>query len=93
MSAPTDADLLGTVQSIASTYLGLERRLAAGDRLVEDLGLDSLQRMTLAIEIENELRICLDPEDEAQIWTVSDLVSVLRRKTAGRGSSGDEGTP
>jgi acyl carrier protein len=47
--------------------------------LVEDLGLDSLKRLILVVEIENHFRICLDEEAEAEIVTVGDLVRVIRR--------------
>jgi acyl carrier protein len=46
----------------------------------EILGLDSLKLLTLAVEVENRFRICLDPEDEAGIETVADLVAIIRRQ-------------
>ena len=49
-------------------------------RLVEDLALDSIQRLTLAVEVENRFRIRLDPEDEEGIETVGDLADVVGRK-------------
>ena len=51
--------------------------------LVEDLELDSLKLLTLAVEIENHFRICLDEEDEAAIETVADLVHTIERKVVG----------
>jgi acyl carrier protein len=66
----------------------LERRLARGGRLppdlrlVEDLALDSIQLLTLAVEVENRFRICMDPEDEEGIESVGDLADVVARKLA-----------
>lgn len=51
-------------------------------RLVEDLELDSLKALTLALEVENRFRICIDPELEAKIETVGDLVSAVRQLLA-----------
>ncbi|MFP3940667.1 MAG: acyl carrier protein [Thermoanaerobaculia bacterium] len=78
----------------------LAARLAGGSggfgpslRLAEDLALDSVQRLTLAVEVENRFRICLEPEDEEGIATVGDLASVVEgklrdRQEAGGGRSG-----
>lgn len=52
-------------------------------RLVRDLDLDSLKRIELVIRIENEFRVCLEPEDEAEIITLGDLIDVIRRRRAG----------
>ena len=38
---------------------------------------DSLGALTLAVEVENRFRIRLDPEIEAEIETVGDLVRVV----------------
>ena len=51
--------------------------------LVEDLELDSLRLLTLAVEVENHFRICLDEDEEAGIETVGDLVRVIEQKSAG----------
>ena len=47
---------------------------------IEDLELDSLKALTLAVEVENRFRVCLDPEIEATIVTVGDLVDMVRRE-------------
>jgi len=49
--------------------------------LVRDLDLDSLRRIELVIRIENEFRVRLEPEDEAEITTLGDLVNVIRRRS------------
>lgn len=51
--------------------------------LVRDLDLDSLKRIELVIRIENEFRVRLEPEDEAEIITLGDLVDVIRRRHDG----------
>lgn len=48
--------------------------------LLGDLDLDSLRRIELVIRIENQFRVRLEPEDEAEITTLGDLVRVIRRR-------------
>jgi len=49
-------------------------------RLVEDLRLDSVRLLTLAMEVENRFRVRLDELDEGAIETVGDLVATVRKK-------------
>ena len=56
------------------------REVALDDRLSEDLGLDSVGLLTLAVAVEDHFRICLEPEDEARIRTVGDLVRTVEEK-------------
>lgn len=60
-------------------------------RLAEDLALDSVQRLTLAVEVENRFRICLEPEDEEGIATVGDLACVVEGKLRDREGTGEGG--
>lgn len=68
----------------------LQARLEGGPdpslRLAEDLALDSVQRLTLAVEVENRFRVCLEPEDEEGIATVGDLAAVVEEKLRRRGA-------
>ena len=48
-------------------------------RLVEDLELDSLRLLTLAVEVENRFRVAFEPEDDEEIVTVGDLVDAVER--------------
>ncbi|HVS02156.1 MAG TPA: phosphopantetheine-binding protein [Thermoanaerobaculia bacterium] len=69
--------------------LGHGEPLRPEQRLVEDLGLDSLGLLTLAVEVEDRLEVCLDADDEAAIRTVGDLQRVLAEKLRARGGAGD----
>lgn len=51
-------------------------------RLVEDLELDSIRRLSLAVAVEDRFRICLDEADEVEIVTLGDLAEVVERKLA-----------
>ena len=81
----TEAEVLAGISAVAREQLALDRPLAPGARLVEDLDLDSLRLLTLAAEVENRFRVRLEPEDEAVIATVGDLVRVVAAKLAADG--------
>jgi acyl carrier protein len=76
--------VLQGIESVARTHLGWRGDLRPDMHLVEDLELDSLRLLTLAVEVENHFQICLEEEDEAAIETVRDLVGVVVEKLAGR---------
>lgn len=76
----TRDEILAGVAEVAREHLHLAAEISPGARLVEDLGCDSLKLLTLAAEVENRFRIALEPEDEARIATVGDLVGVLAEK-------------
>ncbi len=48
--------------------------------VLNDMELDSLQLIALVVEVENRFRVCLEPEDEARIATIGDLVEVIRQR-------------
>jgi acyl carrier protein len=75
----TRGEILAVVEQLAREHVGLAGSLAPGMRLVEDMELDSLKALTLAVEIENRFRILLTPEIEAEIATVGDLVEAVAR--------------
>ena len=76
----TEAQILAGISEVARRHLGWEGPLEARMSLVGDLGLDSLKALTLAVEVENLFRVCLDPERDREIVTVGDLVGVVRRE-------------
>ena len=79
------------LRAIASR-LGHEGVLEPQHRLVEDLRLDSLGLLTLAVEVEDHFRVCLSADDEAAIRTVGDLERVLLGKLAASGAAGGAAT-
>lgn len=77
-----EQEILDAISGVARDKLDLDRELSVDLRLVEDLELDSIRLLTLAMEIEDHFKICLDEADEESIQTVADLVGVVRRKLA-----------
>jgi acyl carrier protein len=76
------AAILSGIDEVLRQHLGWEGALSMETRLVEDLRLDSIRLLTLAVEVENRFRVRLGEEDEAGIETVGDLVQVVGRKLA-----------
>ena len=74
--------ILAAILEVARDHLGWRRELPLEARLIEDLELDSIRLLTLAVEVENRFRIVLDPEDEEGIVTVADLVETVARRLA-----------
>lgn len=76
----TEGEILAGIAAVAREHLDWAEPLTLEMRLLEDLRLDSIRLLTLAVEVENHFRVCLDPEDEQAIETVGDLVATVRRK-------------
>lgn len=85
----TDAEILDALAEIGREHLDLDASMVLRPdlRLVEDLDLDSLKLLTLAVEAENRFRVVLD--EERGIETVGDLVAAIADRLAG--SSAGEG--
>jgi len=81
----TPGEILRGIEALAREHLDRQEQLEPGMDLVEDLELDSLLLLTLAVEVENRFRICLSQDDEASIRTVGDLIGVVHRKLSERG--------
>ena len=88
--AADEAEILAAIVEVGAR-LGLTGDIRPSARLIEDLALDSLQLLALAVEVENRFRIKIDPEAEAEIRTIGDLVAVVRRQLAERGARGARG--
>ena len=74
----TTREVHAAISSIAQTELGFEGPLPTGD-LAEHL--DSMQRLTLVVAIEDRFKICFEPEDEIEIRTMDDVIRLVKAKT------------
>jgi acyl carrier protein len=59
-----------------------EDRLTDTADLIADLGADSLDKVTIIFELEEEFGIQIEDTEEAAVVTVRDLVALIERKTA-----------
>lgn len=77
----TRQEILAGIAEVARIHLGWVESLDPELRLVEDLELDSIKSLTLALEVENYFQVCLD--EDAGIITVGDLVKVVEEHLDG----------
>lgn len=81
----TRTEILDGIAALARRHLGREIAADPCARLVDDLELDSLALLTLAVEVENQFRVRLSEDDDQAIETVDDLVSTVERRLADDG--------
>jgi|GEM_PF-6781650 len=62
--------------------LGVEARVEPQSDLAADLGLDSVKRLALVVELENRLHVVLEPGEDEEVATVAQLVSLVERALA-----------
>ena len=84
----TRGEIVAGLTEIAARKLEREGRITESTRLVEDLRLDSLALLTLAIEVENRFRLRLDETGVAGIETVGELVDVIAAEIGDPGPAG-----
>jgi acyl carrier protein len=86
--APMDlnrAAILEGVSRVFDEHLSI-REVSESTHLFRDLELDSLQQLTLVVEIENRFRIRFDEGDESGIETVADLVDLVASRLGASGA-------
>lgn len=71
------ARVLAEIRRIARTELEFAGDISPATRLDEDLSLDSLQLIVVAVGLENAFRVKLREEDVGAIATVADLVALV----------------
>lgn len=67
------------IEALARSELSWEGPLPEGD-LAEHL--DSVQRLTLVVAIEDTFEICFEPEDDESATTLDDVIGVVVRRLA-----------
>jgi len=74
-------DVASGLKEIMAARLGLQvEQLVPEARLVEDLGLDSLDAVELAISVERKFDIEVPEEELTMIKTVGDMVSLVESR-------------
>ena len=68
------------IQKLVALQLG-KRRVAAGDRLVEDLGAESIDLVSLVATLEDRYGVTVADEELAALRTVADVHALARRHT------------
>ena len=73
----SESALRNQIEEIVRTELGLEGPVPEGDLTAE---LDSIQRLTLAVAIEDHFQICLDPGEDEALRTIRELGDAVRKR-------------
>ena len=74
------------VVDVLRQHCGVERPIHTQSRLAEDLGLDSVGLLTMAVEVENHFQTVLGEEPENPPRTVDDVVVLIQARLAERGA-------
>lgn len=76
----TESELIESLERSYAAIKPFPRKLGREDRLIEDLGLDSIDSAEMLSDIEDELGVDLTDNDEAlKVRTVGELVDLLTR--------------
>ena len=73
------ASVLRDVRKVCKEHLSIAD-VDEATHLFRDLELDSIQQLTLVVEIENHFKICFDEGDEAGIETIGDVVDAVSNR-------------
>ncbi len=79
--------LVETVISAVAEVKRLPRERVSLDSTFAELGMDSLDTLTLLFELESRLRIAVPDEAAKSVRTVRDIVEGIRGLTAGAATS------
>ena len=75
-------DVLQAVSDILRLHCGVSGEIRADSLLQEDLGLDSMGLLTLALETENHFDLCLDEPPDQPPQRVSEIVQLVITRLA-----------
>ncbi len=73
------AEILEEVRKVFAHELKIEG-LTEDTHLLRDLKLDSIQQLTLVVELENRFRVAFEKGEETGIERVGDVVDLLERR-------------
>jgi acyl carrier protein len=65
------------IRRVVERELAQPRPIQPEDRLVDDLGLDSLTLTTLAVELEDRFHVVLSDDDATRVKTVAELAACV----------------
>jgi len=82
----TGDDILETIRGLLRVQLGYEGPVTRESELAGDLELDSVKLLELVVELENALRIALEPEEGETLANVGQVVALIERCRAQQGA-------
>jgi acyl carrier protein len=86
---PSSDDVLALLRKTMHAEFGLDPdAIEPSQQLIEDLDLDSIDLVDLAVALEEQSGIVLEEEELKSVRTVADAVRVVHAAFARRGSGG-----
>ena len=86
MEAPSRAEILAEIQRMMNELFQLDpARVQPDARLIEDLDLDSLDAIDLAVKVEETTGLAFDEEKIRALLTVEDVIVVLQSLVSTKG--------
>jgi len=86
--APSKEEILKVLTGVLSSHFGMAPELLVPSAaLVEDLDLDSIDWIDLAVKLEVETGLKLEEQDLSEIRTIRDVVDVVHLRLSARGHS------
>ena len=80
-------NLEARVKQILTSRLGMPpEEIRVDAKLVDDLGMDSLDAVELAIATEREFKVEISDEQVAKLETVADIMALVQRLTDAQGA-------
>lgn len=73
-------DLSGKILSIISQTADCGKTVQPDDRIVEDLGIDSLDKLMIIHDLEDEFNITIEEDELKGIKLVRDIIEAIEHK-------------
>lgn len=73
-------DLTSKILSIISEDAGCGKTIRPEDRIVEDLKIDSLDRLMIIHDLEDEFNITVGDEELSRVKVVQDIIDAVGQK-------------
>jgi acyl carrier protein len=80
MVTPSTANPVAIADEVRRVAERVLEREVAGDPTLEELELDSLQRLTLAVALEDRFRVILSDVDAEKVRRLSDLARLIAER-------------
>lgn len=84
----TPEEILEAIGQVLRTHCNITKEVTLDARLAEDLGLDSVGLLTMAVEVENHFQTVLGEEPENPPRTVRDVVSLVTQRLSEKSGGG-----
>lgn len=78
LESPLASTVSGIIRRVGK--VPAERRIASESRLVDDLGIDSLDLVAVYLDIQDATGVIIEDEDIARLQTVGDVVAYVQAR-------------